>query len=51
MTDNAQPGAAANGDRQAGLTEYNKQRQNLRELMVKRKQTERQLVSHLGFYG
>ncbi|KAI2640544.1 NuA4-domain-containing protein [Hypomontagnella submonticulosa] len=44
MTDNAQPGAAANGDRQAGLTEYNKQRQNLRELMVKRKQTERQLA-------
>ncbi|KAI2629713.1 NuA4-domain-containing protein [Hypoxylon sp. NC1633] len=46
MTENVQPGAggAANGDRQAALTEYNKQRQNLKELLAKRKQQDRQLA-------
>ncbi|KAI8965947.1 NuA4-domain-containing protein [Daldinia sp. FL1419] len=46
MTENVQPGAsgAANGDRQAGLSEYTKQRQNLKELLGKRKQQERQLA-------
>ncbi|KAI2467740.1 NuA4-domain-containing protein [Annulohypoxylon bovei var. microspora] len=46
MTENAQPvgGAAANGDRQVALAEYNKQRQNLKELLTKRKQQDRQLA-------
>ncbi|KAI1143459.1 NuA4-domain-containing protein [Hypoxylon sp. FL0543] len=46
MTENAQPstGAAVNGDRQAALTEYNKQRQTLKELLAKRKQQDRQLA-------
>ncbi|OTA64568.1 NuA4-domain-containing protein [Hypoxylon sp. EC38] len=46
MSENAQPsnGGAANGDRQAALTEYNKQRQNLKELLAKRKQQDRQLA-------
>ncbi|KAI1208790.1 NuA4-domain-containing protein [Annulohypoxylon truncatum] len=46
MTENTQPGggAAANGDRQAALAEYNKQRQNLKELLAKRKQQDRQLA-------
>lgn len=49
MTENSQPGAggAANGDQQAGLAEYNKQRQNLKALLAKRKQQDRQLVSHI----
>ncbi|KAI1107781.1 NuA4-domain-containing protein [Jackrogersella minutella] len=47
MTENAQPGAstATNGDRQAALAEYNKQRQNLKELIAKRKQQDRQLAA------
>ncbi|KAI1404664.1 NuA4-domain-containing protein [Hypoxylon fuscum] len=46
MTENSQPGAggAANGDQQAGLAEYNKQRQNLKALLAKRKQQDRQLA-------
>ncbi|KAI0383803.1 NuA4-domain-containing protein [Hypomontagnella monticulosa] len=44
MTEPTQTGAAANGDRQAALAEYNKQRQNLRDLLAKRKQNERQLA-------
>ncbi|KAI1455699.1 NuA4-domain-containing protein [Annulohypoxylon moriforme] len=46
MTENTQPGGgtAANGDRQAALAEYNKQRQNLKELLGKRKQQDRQLA-------
>ncbi|KAI2784823.1 NuA4-domain-containing protein [Daldinia loculata] len=46
MTENVQPGTggAVNGDRQAALAEYNKQRQNLKELLGKRKQQERQLA-------
>ncbi|KAI1482727.1 NuA4-domain-containing protein [Daldinia eschscholtzii] len=46
MTENVQPGTggAANGDRQTTLTEYTKQRQNLKELLGKRKQQERQLA-------
>ncbi|KAF3056318.1 Chromatin modification-related protein eaf6 [Daldinia childiae] len=45
MTENVQPGTggAATGDRQAAVAEYNKQRQNLKELLGKRKQQERQL--------
>ncbi|KAL7629313.1 hypothetical protein AAE478_000833 [Parahypoxylon ruwenzoriense] len=45
MTENIQPGTAigANGDRQAALAEYNKQRQTVKELLAKRKQQERQL--------
>ncbi|KAI0889937.1 NuA4-domain-containing protein [Annulohypoxylon maeteangense] len=46
MTENTQPGggATANGDRPAALAEYNKQRQNLKELLTKRKQQDRQLA-------
>ncbi|KAI1416051.1 NuA4-domain-containing protein [Hypoxylon sp. FL1857] len=46
MTENVQPstGGVANGERQAALTEYNKQRQNLKELLAKRKQQDRQLA-------
>ncbi|KAI1382211.1 NuA4-domain-containing protein [Hypoxylon crocopeplum] len=46
MTENAQPnaGGAANGDRQAALAEYSKQRQTLKELLSKRKQQDRQLA-------
>ncbi|XDG06579.1 hypothetical protein ABKA04_006194 [Annulohypoxylon sp. FPYF3050] len=46
MTENTQSGGGntANGDRQAALLEYNKQRQNLKELLAKRKQQDRQLA-------
>lgn len=49
MTENTQPGGGntANGDRQAALLEYNKQRQNLKELLAKRKQQDRQLVNRV----
>ncbi|KAI5862167.1 NuA4-domain-containing protein [Durotheca rogersii] len=42
MAENIQPGIGA-GDRQAALTEYNRQRQTLKELLSKRKQQERHL--------
>lgn len=46
MTENAQNGAggASNGDQQAAIAEYAKQRQNLKALLAKRKQHDRQLV-------
>ncbi|KAI6093826.1 NuA4-domain-containing protein [Hypoxylon rubiginosum] len=45
MTENAQNGAggASNGDQQAAIAEYAKQRQNLKALLAKRKQHDRQL--------
>ncbi|KAI1768247.1 NuA4-domain-containing protein [Hypoxylon sp. FL1150] len=45
MTENTQPGAGggSNGDQQAAIAEYTKQRQNLKALLAKRKQHDRQL--------
>ncbi|XXG94679.1 hypothetical protein Hte_000936 [Hypoxylon texense] len=45
MTENAQPGAGggSNGDQQVAVAEYTKQRQNLKALLAKRKQHDRQL--------
>ncbi|KAI4868510.1 NuA4-domain-containing protein [Hypoxylon rubiginosum] len=45
MTENAQPGGGgSNGDQQAAVAEYTKQRQNLKGLLAKRKQHDRQLA-------
>ncbi|KAI1383232.1 NuA4-domain-containing protein [Hypoxylon trugodes] len=46
MTENVQPGGpgATDAERRLALTEYNRQRQTLKELLAKRKQQERQLA-------